>query len=155
MTSSPRTPSPEPRSPCDRLRDAGVTDTARALVLIEEMRKRTAWDHAAWDAVFEGAGAAPDPSVYFLNLSKLCDALPARELATAFGNLRAVPVLGALLGGSEFLPERMARRPEIFSHLFLEGAFERRGSRRRCSPRRPRPQPGAGRRRRSRRPFAG
>jgi len=92
------------------------------------MRKRTAWDHAAWDAVFEGAGAAPDPSVYFLNLSKLCDALPARELATAFGNLRAVPVLGALLGGSEFLPERMARRPEIFSHLFLEGAFERRGS---------------------------
>ncbi len=128
MTSPTRPPSPGPRSPCDRLRDAGVADTSRALVLIEEMRRRTAWDDAAWDAVFEGAGAAPDPSVYFLNLSKLCDALPARELEAAFGNPRAVPVLGALLGGSDFLPERMARRPEIFTHLFLDGAFERRGS---------------------------
>ncbi len=128
MTSPPRTPSRESRSPCDRLREAGIADTSRALVLVEEMRKRTAWDGAAWDAVFEGARAAPDPSVYILNLSKLCDALPARDLTAAFGNPRAVPVLGALLGGSEFLPERMARRPEMFRHLFLEGAFERRGS---------------------------
>ena len=42
MTSPPRTPSPEPRSLCDRLRDAGVADTARALTLVEEMRKRDA-----------------------------------------------------------------------------------------------------------------
>jgi glutamate-ammonia-ligase adenylyltransferase len=92
------------------------------------MRKRAAWEGAVWDAVFEGARAAPDPSVYFLNLSKLCDALLARELSAAFGNPRAVAVLGALLGGSEFLADRMARRPEVFRHLFLEGAFERRGS---------------------------
>ncbi len=128
MTLPPRTPPPAPRSPCDRLRGAGVADTSRALVLIEEMRKRSAWDDATWDAVYEGAGAAPDPSVYFLNLSNLCDALPDRDLAKAFGNRRAVAVLGALLGGSEFIAERMARRPEIFTHLFLEGGAERRGS---------------------------
>ena len=29
--------------------------------------------------------------------------------------------MGALLGGSEFLPERLARRPEIFETLFAEG----------------------------------
>ncbi|MGE5664787.1 MAG: bifunctional [glutamate--ammonia ligase]-adenylyl-L-tyrosine phosphorylase/[glutamate--ammonia-ligase] adenylyltransferase, partial [Deltaproteobacteria bacterium] len=128
MTSPPRTPSPEPRSLCDRLRDAGVADTARALTLVEEMRKRAAWEGGTWDAVFEGARAAPDPSVYFLNLSKLCDALPDGDLSAAFGNQRAVPVLGALLGGSEFVADRMARRPEVFRHLFIEGAFERRGS---------------------------
>ncbi len=128
MTSPPRTPSPEPRSPCDRLREAGVADTSRALALVEEMRKGTAWDGATWDAVFDGAAAAPDPSVYFLNLSKLCDALPARDLEAAFRDPRAARVLGGLLGGSEFLPERMARQPDIFGHLFLERAFERRGS---------------------------
>ncbi|MGE5189444.1 MAG: bifunctional [glutamate--ammonia ligase]-adenylyl-L-tyrosine phosphorylase/[glutamate--ammonia-ligase] adenylyltransferase [Gemmatimonadota bacterium] len=128
MTASARTPPPEPRSPCDRLRDAGVVDTARALALVEEMRKRTGWDDAVWDAVFEAARAAPDPSLFVLNLSKLCDVLAARELRAAFASPRAVPVLAALLGGSEFLADRMARRPEAFRRLFLEGGFERRGS---------------------------
>ncbi len=128
MTAPRRPSSGDPPSPCDRLRDVGVGDTSRALALVEEMRKRASWDDAAWDAVFAGARAAPDPSVYFLNLSKLCDALPARDLAAAFGDPRAVPVLGALLGGSEFLAERMARRPEVFAHLFRDGAFGRRGS---------------------------
>ncbi len=129
MTSPPRAPAtPGSRSPCDRLREAGVADTSRVLALVEEMRRGTAWGDGTWDAVFEAARAAPDPSVYFLNLSKLCDALPAPDLEAAFRNPRAARVLGALLGGSEFLPERMARRPEIFGHLFREGAFDRRGS---------------------------
>lgn len=80
------------------------------------------------DVVFEGARAAPDPMVFFLNLSKMADALPPEELAAALVRPEILPVLGALLGGSEFLPEQLARRPEIFTLLFTGDGFRNRPS---------------------------
>lgn len=119
---------PRPDSPCDRLGEMGVADTLRILPLLEEIRKRIPWTDSAWEALFEGARAAPDPTLYFLNLSKLCDSLPPEDLAQAVARPENLPVLGALLGGSESLPEQIARRRELFSALFLEGGVAKPGN---------------------------
>ncbi len=121
------TPS-RPGSPCDRLGEIGVVNTSRALSLIEEIRKRIPWTDSSWEALFAGAAVAPDPTLYFLNLSKLCDSLPPVDLAKAFGSPENVPFLGALLGGSESLPEQLARRRDAFSFLFLDGGVRRAGA---------------------------
>ena len=115
-----------PPSPLDLLAELGVPDQARTLALLEEIRGRVPWGDPFWDAVFEGGRAAPDPSLYFLNLSKLCDALPARDLTGAFALPGNASVLGSLLGGSESIPERIAGRHEIFVDLFLEERFRDR-----------------------------
>lgn len=117
---------PEPRSPCDLLGELAVADTSRVLPLVEEVRRRVPWGDPFWEGVFEAARAAPDPTAYFLNLSKLCDALPVGDLAGAFGAGGNRAPLGALLGGSESIPEHLAGRPEIFSRLFLEGGVRLR-----------------------------
>ncbi|HJX14246.1 MAG TPA: hypothetical protein VJ386_00845, partial [Candidatus Deferrimicrobiaceae bacterium] len=119
---------PRPDSLCDRLGEVGVVDTSRALPLVEEIRKRIRWTDSSWEALFEGARAAPDPMLYFLNLSKLCDSLPPDDLARAYARPDNLRVLGALLGGSESLAEQIARRQEVFSFLFLEGGFTRAGA---------------------------
>jgi [glutamine synthetase] adenylyltransferase / [glutamine synthetase]-adenylyl-L-tyrosine phosphorylase len=117
---------PEPRSPCDLLGELAVADTSRVLPLVEEVRRRVPWGDPFWEGVFEAARAAADPTVFFLNLSKLCDALPVGDLSGAFGEAGERALLGALLGGSESIPERLAGRAGIFSRLFLEGGVRRR-----------------------------
>jgi glutamate-ammonia-ligase adenylyltransferase len=112
---------PRPDTLCDRLGEMGVADTPRILPLLEEIRKRILGTDSAWEALFEGARAAPDPTLYFLNLSKLCDSLPPEDLVQAVARPENLPVFSALLGGSESLPEQIARRREMFSSLFLEG----------------------------------
>ncbi|HEU5360969.1 MAG TPA: bifunctional [glutamate--ammonia ligase]-adenylyl-L-tyrosine phosphorylase/[glutamate--ammonia-ligase] adenylyltransferase [Candidatus Deferrimicrobiaceae bacterium] len=121
------TTSSRPDSPSDRLGEIGVADTSRILPLIEEIRKRIPWTDSDWEVLFEGARAAPDPNLYFLNVSKLCDSLPADDLVQAFARRGNIRVLGALLGGSESLPGQIANRPEIFAFLFLEGGHGRPG----------------------------
>ena len=121
------TTSSRPNSPSDRLGEIGVADTSRILPLIEEIRKRIPWTDSDWEVLFEGARAAPDPNLYFLNVSKLCDSLPADDLVQAFARRGNIRVLGALLGGSESLPGQIANRPEIFAFLFLEGGHGRPG----------------------------
>jgi glutamate-ammonia-ligase adenylyltransferase len=115
-------------STLDRLRESGVRDTARSLALLTEMLPRLSDDHAGRESVFRAAAAAPDPDLFFLNLSRLADALPDGHLRDAFRRAELPPLLGALLGGSEFLPEQMARRPEIFEALFLSGGVLARPS---------------------------
>jgi len=119
---------PRPDPLCDRLGEVGVVDTSRALPLVEEIRKRIRWTDSSWEAMFEGARAAPDPTLYFLNLSKLCDSLPPDDLARAYTRPDNLRVLGALLGGSESLAEQIAGRQEVFSFLFLEGGFTGAGA---------------------------
>jgi glutamate-ammonia-ligase adenylyltransferase len=109
------------------LGEIGVVDASRALPLVEEIRKRIPWTDAAWDSLFEAARAAPDPTLYFLNLSRLCDSLPPDDLANAYERPETARVLGALLGGSEFLPAQLAKWQDVFSFLFLEGGYERAG----------------------------
>jgi glutamate-ammonia-ligase adenylyltransferase len=122
-----RTPS-RPDSLSDRMGEIGVVDVARTLPLVAEIRKRIPWTDPSWEAVFAAAAAAPDPTLYFLNLSKLCDSLPPEDLARAYEPPGNLPVLGALLGGSESLPEQLASRREAFSFLFLEGGAARVGA---------------------------
>jgi len=119
---------PRPDSLSDRLGEIGVADTTRALLLVEEIRTRIPWTDSAWEAMFAGARAAPDPTLYFLNLSKLFDSLPPEDLAQAFTHPENPRVLGALLGGSESLPEQLAGRREVFSSLFLEGGVASAGT---------------------------
>jgi glutamate-ammonia-ligase adenylyltransferase len=102
----------------DRLREIGVRDTGRALSLLSELLRRLPQEHAGWEAVFRSAAAAPDPDLFFLNLSRWVDSLAPAYLKKAFGREALLPVLGGLLGGSEFLPEQVARRPEILDELF-------------------------------------
>ncbi len=120
------TPS-RPEFPCDRLGEIGVVDASRALPLVEEIRRRIPWTEDAWEAMFEAARTAPDPTLYFLNLSKLSDSLPPEDLARAYERPETARVLGVLLGASESLPEQLARRQDAFSFLFLEGGYERAG----------------------------
>jgi len=112
-----------PQSAIDRLRGIGVRDTARALSLLSELTRRLPWSHAEWEKVFRSAASAPDPGLFFLNLSRLADSLPPELLREAFGREEHLAVLGALLGGSEFIPEQMARRPEVFERLFPGNGF--------------------------------
>jgi len=107
----------------DRLLALGVENTARAMPLAEEIRKRLGGGDAALEVVWEVAAASPDPMAFLLNLSKMADSLPREELAAVLSRPQDLPVLGALLGGSGFLSDQVARRREIFSFLFLEEGF--------------------------------
>ncbi len=115
------------RALCDRLAALGIPQAARALPLLEEARRRVSLDAPLLDAVLAAASSSPDPALYVLNFSKWCDGLPPGEIRDAFRRDGALPVLGALLGGSEILPEQIARRPGVFRFLFLEGGYGRRG----------------------------
>jgi glutamate-ammonia-ligase adenylyltransferase len=109
-----------------RLREAGVRDVERALPLLVELSAVVPSGDPLWEAIYAAAAAAPDPNLFFLNLSHLCDALPGETVRAAFAEPRNVPVVGALLGGSEFLTRQIVRRPHLFPFLFAEGAvFER------------------------------
>ena len=121
------TPPPRRDTPGERLDGIGASDVRRVLPIVEEIRKKVPWTDVSWDLLFLAAGAAADATLYFLNLSKLCDSLPAGDLLRAFERPENSRVLGALLGGSETIPERMAKRREVFSFLFLEGGFAKGG----------------------------
>ena len=110
----------------DRLRELGVRETARALSLLSELLNRLPREDAGWDRICRAAASAPDPDLFFLNLSRWVDSLPAAILTRAFAREDLLPLIGALLGGSEFIPEQIARRPEIFEFLFLEDGVLRR-----------------------------
>ncbi|GAB4232143.1 MAG: bifunctional [glutamate--ammonia ligase]-adenylyl-L-tyrosine phosphorylase/[glutamate--ammonia-ligase] adenylyltransferase [Deltaproteobacteria bacterium] len=112
----------------DRLRELGVRDTARVLSLLSELLHRLPREDAGWESVCRAAAAAPDPDLFFLNLSRWVDALPGAYLKRAFGREEILPCIGALAGGSEFIPEQIARRPGIFEALFLEDGALRRPS---------------------------
>ncbi|MGE5248116.1 MAG: bifunctional [glutamate--ammonia ligase]-adenylyl-L-tyrosine phosphorylase/[glutamate--ammonia-ligase] adenylyltransferase [Verrucomicrobiota bacterium] len=105
----------------DRLRGIGVRDTVRALSLLSEALLRLAPDPPLLEAVLRSAAAAADPDLFFLNLSRWGDSLAGSLLQDVFRRQELLPLLGALLGGSDFLPEQVARRPEIFEALFLQG----------------------------------
>lgn len=113
------------RSPVDRLRESGVRDTTRALALVEELRDLP-WTKAAWAAAIGAAGSAPDPDLYFLNLAKLAESLPVSEIGAAFERPAGPGLLASLLGGSAFLPERIAGAPDLFGELFVLGGVEER-----------------------------
>ena len=108
-----------PQAAIDRLREIGVRDTGRALSMLSDLRRVQPWGHAGWERILRSAACAPDPDLFFLNLSRLGDSLPPSDLEKAFGRDGYLPVIGALLGGSEFIPEQVARRPEVFEYLFL------------------------------------
>ncbi|HEX9204588.1 MAG TPA: hypothetical protein VF853_01545, partial [Candidatus Deferrimicrobiaceae bacterium] len=108
-----------PQATIDRLREIGIRDTGRALSLLSDLRRSLPWGHEGWDGIFRAAGSAPDPDLFFLNLSRWVDSLPPAYLSDTFARGGHLPVIGALLGGSEFIPEQIARRPEVFEHLFL------------------------------------
>ena len=110
----------------DRLREIGVRDTARALSLLSDLLHRLPRESAGWDRICRAATAAPDPDLFFLNLSRWVDSLPGDFLKRAFAREDLLPLIGALLGGSEFIPEQIARRPDIFRFLFLEDGVLRR-----------------------------
>jgi glutamate-ammonia-ligase adenylyltransferase len=110
----------------DRLLAMGVENTARALPLAEEIRKQLGGGDAPLDAVWDVAAASPDPMAFLLNLSKMADSLPPGELAAVLSRPEDLHVLAALLGGSGFLSDQIARRRDIFSFLFLERGFRER-----------------------------
>jgi len=117
---------PPARSQLELLAELGVADRARTLSLLEEIRRRIPWEDPFWNAVRDAAGEAPDASLFFLNLSKLCDSIPPREVCKAFAQDGRRKALGALLGASESIPERIATRPELFTRLFLGDGFRTR-----------------------------
>ena len=120
------TPPRAPKFAIDRLRAIGVQDTGRALTLLSELLRVLPWGDAGWENIFRAAEHAADPGLFFLNLSRWADSLPSDDLAKAFGREERLAAIGALLGGSEFIPEQMARRPEVFESLFLrDGVFLR------------------------------
>src|SRR3990170_4243598 len=131
-----RPPEPVPLNPparaaknpptADRLREIGVRDTARTLSLLSELLQRLPREHAGWESIYRAAAAAPDPDLFFLNLSRWVDSLPGALLSRAFARDDLLPLIGALLGGSEFIPEQIARRPGIFEALFIEDGVLRR-----------------------------
>ncbi|MBE0605251.1 MAG: hypothetical protein IH610_03060, partial [Deltaproteobacteria bacterium] len=107
-------PSPGGEGPTDlRLRELGVRDTTRVLSLLSDLIHCLPREDAAWDRICRAAAAASDPDLFFLNLSRVGDSLPADFIIQAFARDDLLPQFGALLGGSEFIPEQMARRPEI------------------------------------------
>ncbi len=116
-------------APCTtelRLLAAGVRDVARALPLAIELSDVIPLPDPLWQKIYRAASLAPDPNLFFLNLSHLHDALSAGEIRAAFTDDRNVPVIGALLGGSEFLTRQIVRRPRLFPFLFSEGSVHER-----------------------------
>ncbi|HEU4949510.1 MAG TPA: hypothetical protein VFT11_01995, partial [Candidatus Deferrimicrobiaceae bacterium] len=124
MNSPPRPAKHAPTA--DHLRGIGVRDTGRTLSLLSELLKRLPREHSGWGSIYRAAAVAPDPDLFFLNLSHWVDSLPGAFLKRAFAREDLLPVIGALLGGSEFIPEQIARRPGIFESLFLESGVLRR-----------------------------
>ena len=124
MKATPRSTINAPTA--DRLREIGVRDTGRTLSLLSDLLQHLPREHAGWESIYQAAGAAPDPDLFFLNLSRWVDSLPGSHLKRAFARRELLPMIGALLGGSEFIPEQMARRPGIFDFLFLEDGVARR-----------------------------
>ncbi|GAB4373241.1 MAG: bifunctional [glutamate--ammonia ligase]-adenylyl-L-tyrosine phosphorylase/[glutamate--ammonia-ligase] adenylyltransferase [Deltaproteobacteria bacterium] len=117
---------PPARSQLELLAGLGVADRTRTLSLLEEIRRRIPWEDPFWIAVGEAAREAPDPDLFFLNLSRLCDSLPPREVCAAFAPDGSRKALGRLLGASESIPERLAARPELVSRLFAGEGFRTR-----------------------------
>ncbi|MEW6720094.1 MAG: hypothetical protein AB1346_06570, partial [Thermodesulfobacteriota bacterium] len=110
----------------DRLREIGVRDTARVLSWLLEFLRRHPTEPDGLELLFLTAAGSPDPDLFFLNLSRWSDSLRPDPLRDCFRNERLLPMIGGLLGGSEFLPEQVARRPEIFETLFeKEGVLSR------------------------------
>jgi glutamate-ammonia-ligase adenylyltransferase len=107
----------------DRLLAIGGGNTSRALPLIEDIRKRLELEEAGIEPALLAARHAADPYLFFLGLSKLADALPPEDVREVLSIPDGIPVLGALLGGSEFLAEQLARRPEILDDLFKKGGY--------------------------------
>jgi [glutamine synthetase] adenylyltransferase / [glutamine synthetase]-adenylyl-L-tyrosine phosphorylase len=118
-----RTP---PGPPEARLASLGLAGIPLARRLLAELAARHGWDGTAWDAVFAAARAAPDSGLFVLNLARLSEALPPALLDGVLARADTRAALGALLGGSEFLPERIARHPEIVAALFRDGSVARR-----------------------------
>jgi len=75
----------------DRLREIGVRDTARALSLLSELLHRLPQEHAGWDRICRAAAPAPDPDLFFLNLSRWVDSLPGDFLKRAFAREDLLP----------------------------------------------------------------
>ena len=98
----------------------GARDTDRCLSLLSDVLKVFSREHNIEEAVIVTASHAADPDLFFLNLSGLADSVSTDRLADSLRDEELQPLLGALLGGSEFLPQRMARHPEIFDSLFHE-----------------------------------
>ena len=88
----------------DRLREIGVRDTARALSLVSDLLHRLPREYAGWDRICRAAAPAADPDLFFLNLSRWVDSLPGDFLKRAFAREDLLPLIGAMLGGSEFIP---------------------------------------------------
>ena len=95
-------PADPPLSLIDRLLSLGVENTARALPLVEEIRKRLSLGEADLGTLWEGAEGSPDPLAFFLGLSKLADAVPPADLA-------------GILSHPEKLPAAIPRRRRIES----------------------------------------
>ena len=104
----------------ERMRTIGVLNVERCLSLLSDAMRSFPKKREVTDTAVLAASHAADPDLFFLNLSRLGDSIPIDRLADSLRDAELRPLLGALLGGSEFLPERMARRPEIFEALFHE-----------------------------------
>jgi glutamate-ammonia-ligase adenylyltransferase len=105
----------------ERLRGIGVLDTGRCLALLSELFRPSPQEREGLEAALDAAARAADPDLFFLNLSRWGDSIPFDRLTAALRDDRLRPLIGALLGGSEFLPQQVARRPEIFEELFHKG----------------------------------
>jgi len=104
----------------ERLREIGVRDIVRCLSFLSEVLRSFPEDNEIVEAVIQAASRAADPDLFFLNLSRLGDSLPVDRLIDSLRDAELRTLLGVLLGGSEFLPERLTRHPEVFVALFPE-----------------------------------
>jgi len=82
----------------DRLREIGVRDTTRALSLLSDLLQRLPQEDAGWDRICRAATPAPDPDLFFLNLSRWVDSLPGAFLKRRSRATDLLPPIGALLG---------------------------------------------------------
>ena len=105
----------------ERMRAIGARDTGRCLSLLSDAMRTFPKKREVSEAAVLAASHAADPDLFFLNLSRLGDCVPTDRLADSLLNAELRKPLGALLGGSEFLPERLAAHPEVFESLFCEG----------------------------------
>ena len=106
----------------DRLREIGVRDTARTLSLLSDLLHRLPRKHAGWDHICRAAVPAPDPDLFFLNLSRWVDSL--RRFPHAGVAARTLPPIERCRGLGVH-PEQIAEAPRSFSCvLFIEdGCF--------------------------------
>ncbi|MCL1926336.1 MAG: bifunctional [glutamate--ammonia ligase]-adenylyl-L-tyrosine phosphorylase/[glutamate--ammonia-ligase] adenylyltransferase [Syntrophorhabdaceae bacterium] len=104
----------------ERFRAIGARDTGRCLSLLSEVLRPFSEENEVVEAAIQAASMAADPDLFFLNLSRLGDSVSIGFLTDSLRDAELRILLGALLGGSEFLPERLANRPEVFKALFPE-----------------------------------